>query len=109
MVNPVEGQPRLYKNHLGGLRNWVAFRLLGQAKNTEALGAKVEIHTRSGKQYREVRFENNYLSRSPAQVHFGLGAEDEIEKVIITYPGLPLRQKEIKAPDINQLHIIVLD
>jgi hypothetical protein len=106
IVNPVEGTPRLYVNKLNGAKNWIAIRLLGLPGNAEALGSKIYVHTNKGIQYREVRFENNYLSRNPSQVHFGLGDINNIEKIEIVFPSPHKKQLIIKAPEINKLHII---
>jgi hypothetical protein len=58
--------------------------------NTEVFWAKVTLYTSAGKQYREVRFENNYLSRSSSQVHFGLGKETQVEKLRLNLLSLKL-------------------
>jgi cytochrome c peroxidase len=105
LVNPVEGGPRLYKNELHSTNHWISLRLIGPPKNTEAFGAKVTLYAADGKQYREVRFENNYLSRSPAQIHFGLGKVEKIEKIIIQFKGV---ETIITSPQLDQLHIIKL-
>ena len=96
IINPVEGSVRLYKYQLNGEKNWLAVILVGLSGNTEAFGAKVTLYTSASKQYREVRFENNYLSRSPSQVHFGLGKETQVEKLRV----------EFAEPEINQLYIV---
>ena len=96
IINPVEGSVRLYKNQFNGEKNRLAVRLVGLSGNTEAFGAKVTLYTSAGKQYREVRFENNYLSRSPSQLHFDLGKETQVEKL----------QVELAEPEISQLYIV---
>ena len=106
LVSPVEGKPRLYRNQLNGSRNWIAFRLVGLPGNTEAFGTKVHLYTEKGVQYREVRFENNYISRNPAQLHFGLGDLEAVKKVVIQYPPPNAREVTLQAPDINTRHII---
>lgn len=106
MVNPVEGSPVLYRNHLDGLKNWVAFKIVGLPKNTESFATKIILYTAKGKQYREVRFENNYLSRNSAQVHFGLDDLHEVDKVEIRFARPDGRIVIITKPEINRLHII---
>ncbi|MDH5563113.1 MAG: FG-GAP-like repeat-containing protein [Nitrospirota bacterium] len=106
VVNPLEGMPVLFKNHLDGMKNWLAIRLIGLPGNTEALGTKVTLYTSLGKQYREVRFENNYISRNPAQLHFGLGDLDKIEKLVIELPLPNKKHIVIDELPINQLHIL---
>jgi enediyne biosynthesis protein E4 len=106
IVNPLEGAPRLYINQLNGSKNWLSVRLLGLPGNTEALGTKIILHTTQGKQYREVRFENNYLSRNPSQVHFGLDELNAVEKLELVFPAPHSKSVIIENPAINLLHII---
>jgi hypothetical protein len=91
IINPVEGSVRLYKYQLNGEKNWLAVILVGLSGNTEAFGAKVTLYTSAGKQYREVHFENNYLSRSSSRIHFGLGKETQVE---------------FSEPEINPFYIV---
>ncbi len=106
IINPVEGSVRLYKNQLNGEKNWLAVRLVGLSGKTEAFGAKITLYTSAGKQYREVRFENNYLSRSSSQVHFGLGKETQVEKLQVEFAEPDKRKVVIDSPEINQLYIV---
>jgi cytochrome c peroxidase len=106
LVAAVEGKPRLYKNNLDSKANWIALRLVGQPGNSEAIGAKVTLQTKLGEQYREVRFENNYLSRNPAQLHFGLGKSRKVDRVVIDFPPPSGKQVVLEGPAINKLHII---
>jgi hypothetical protein len=106
IINPLEGAPKLYVNQLHNNQHWLSLRLVGLPGNTEAFGTKVTLFTQSKKQYREVRFENNYLSRNPAQLHFGLGDETKIDKIEIHYPKPHEKTVILQQPTIDQLHII---
>ena len=108
VVAPLEGPPVLLRNNLDGARNWMAVRLLGLPGNSEALGSKVKMYDKNGMQYREVRFENNYISRNPAQQHFGLADLPSVEKVVIELPAPDARTITIDKPAINRLHVIDL-
>jgi cytochrome c peroxidase len=108
VVAPLEGAPVFFRNELGGENQWLAIRLIGLPGNTEAFGAKVTLLTSSGKQYREVMFENNYISRNPAQLHFGLGKQEKIDKVVIELPAPAKRKVELTGLAVNQLHVIRL-
>lgn len=103
---PLEGAPKLFENQLNNGNNWLAVRLIGPKGNTEAFGAKVVLHQEGGAtQYREARFENNFGSRNPAQLHFGLAKASGVISLSITLPGA---QKAIvkKGLALNRLHII---
>ena len=106
VVSRLEGKPMLFKNHLDGMKNWLAIRLIGLPGNTEALGTKVTLYTSQGMQYREVRFENNYISRNPSQLHFGLANLDKIDKLVFELPLPNKKHIVIDHLPINQLHII---
>lgn len=48
-----------------------------------------------------MRFANNYLSRSPSQVHFGLGKETQVEKLQVEFAEPDKRKVVIDSPGIN--------
>lgn len=101
-----EGRPLLFENLEPQNNNWLSLRLIGPEGNTEALGAKVRLHTSEGVQYREVRFENNYVSANPRQQHFGLDQLNQVEKLEILWPEPDTVKSEIIKPAINQQHLI---
>jgi hypothetical protein len=53
----------------------------------DAVGAKVEIRTRAGRQVRWRSGGGSYLSASEARLHFGLGAEERVERLTVIWPG----------------------
>lgn len=106
VVVPLEGTPVLYRNNLEGKQNWISLRLIGLPGNTETFGAKVTLFTAKGKQHRQVRFENNFVSRNPAQLHFGLGHLEVIEKIEIKLPQPYSRKVTLTDMQINRLHIL---
>ena len=109
VIVPVEGAPQLFKNHLDGARNWLQLKLVGMPGNTEAIGATVALYSATGTQIRQSRIENNYISRNPAVLHFGLGADEQVDKLVVTYPGNADRTIRLEKPEINRLHVIYLD
>lgn len=106
VINPIDGAPRLYRNELNGSKNWMAIRLIGLPGNTEAFGAKVTLETENGTQFREVRFENNYLSRNPGQIHFGLDDMEHVSRILIEFPRPHQKLIVMSEPEINQLHLV---
>ncbi len=108
LVMPLEGEPRLLQNQLNGKENWIQIKLLGLPGNTEAFGVSVVLQVQGEKQYRQVRLENNYISRNPATLHFGLGDNDSIDELMVKLPNYG-RVMRIKSPSINQLHVIRLE
>ncbi|MCB1094896.1 MAG: ASPIC/UnbV domain-containing protein [Verrucomicrobiae bacterium] len=70
-------------------RHWVALRLKGVTCNRDAIGARVEVTTPSGTQFRTLRAGEGFLSQSSKWLHLGLGNDSGIEKVTVRWPGSP--------------------
>ena len=73
-------------------KNSVVLRLLGNGTtcNRDAIGARVEIILAGSSAHRSVktlRAGEGFLSQPGKWLHFGLGAGDDIEKVIVHWPG----------------------
>ncbi len=65
----------------------MTLKLEGVTANRSAIGARVRITAGSLVQTGEVRSGGSYLSQSDLRLHFGLGTEQKIDKVEITWPG----------------------
>jgi hypothetical protein len=96
--------------------HWLAVRLRGSGRNTDALGALVTVRApgttvtvrgatdsvtvRAGGavQVRVVRSGTSYLSQDDLRQHFGLGAAAEAESVEVRWPdGTTTRRENVKA------------
>lgn len=71
----------------GNNNNWVVFDLEGIQSNKNAVGAKVKIYGDWGVQVREVRAGESYGIVTAFGCHFGLGASDVIDQVVIEWPS----------------------
>jgi hypothetical protein len=67
--------------------NWVGFLLVGRKSNRSGVGARVTVETEKGKQVREARAGESYLSSSDPRIHFGLGDATSIRRVEIRWPS----------------------
>jgi hypothetical protein len=67
--------------------NWVGFLLVGRKSNRSGVGAQVTVETEKGKQVREARAGESYLSSSDPRIHFGLGDATSIRRVEIRWPS----------------------
>ncbi len=63
---------RAYRNESGNQKHYLSIKLKGKAPNTDAIGARIYVTTPEGRQMREIKAGNNYLSQNPTEVHFGL-------------------------------------
>ena len=84
------GSVALYRNNLQGRNNdsshFLVVKLLGDSPNRHAIGARIYLESASGRQMREVRVENNYLSQNAMESHFGLGEDTVVNKLRIVWP-----------------------
>ena len=84
-VNYEGGATVLRNDSDTGNRLIVALR--GTASNRFGVGARVRLESRSGVQVREHVNSRGYLSGSEPVLHFGLGSEDRITRLTVTWPS----------------------
>ncbi|KEQ18115.1 cytochrome c peroxidase [Endozoicomonas numazuensis] len=106
VVSNWEGSPNLFENANPKGNHWLSIRLIGPPGNTEALGAKIRLYTQNGAQFREVRFENNYVSTHSRQQHFGLSKLEKIERLEIDWPEPFSVRTVLEDLQINQRHLV---
>jgi enediyne biosynthesis protein E4 len=92
------GGAYLYRNDLENGNRGIRFRLVGTQSNRDAIGATVRIHCQGQQQTRMVRSGSSYLSQSELPVTFGVGKQEEIERVIVEWPsGRTEEHKNLKT------------
>lgn len=97
LIMTTGAKPRLLRNDQQTGHHWVRFQLTGDPNkknhddslisNRDALGARIQIKTKSGIQSRVVIPTRSYLSQTESPVTFGLGHENEIISVSIMWPS----------------------
>jgi enediyne biosynthesis protein E4 len=81
------GPAYLYRNdQLAGNRS-IRLHLVGTKSNRDAIGATVRLYSNGQVQSRQVRSGSSYLSQSELPLTFGVGHQDEIEKITIDWPS----------------------
>ena len=58
----------------GKTGGWIGFILRGKKSNRQGIGARLTLETDNGRQVRESKAGDSYLSSSDPRVHFGLGS-----------------------------------
>lgn len=101
-IDAVSGST-LYTNTTNS-NNWVKITTTGVASNINGIGARIEVHTASGVQIRDVRSGEGFRFMSTLNAHFGIGAETAITNIIIYWPSGTI--DNITNPAINTHHII---
>jgi ASPIC/UnbV protein/VCBS repeat protein len=80
-------QPTQLLKNLGGAEHWVEFKLVGTQSNRDAVGAKIRLRTSTGWQTRVVNAGSAYLSSQSLVQHFGLGHDERIAEISISWPS----------------------
>lgn len=97
---------RLYRN-AGATGNSISFRLIGGAGITrDAMGARVEISTPAGTQWRELRFGESRGANHQPILHFGLGSAAEAD-VRVEWPNG--RSTDFGTLPAGQRHTLIYD
>lgn len=78
---------RLFENNTNGNNKWLQVKLRGVTSNRDGLGARIRIVTGGRSMIREVDGGSTCMSSSTPIVHFGIGQNQEIDTVEVTWPG----------------------
>ena len=97
-VGALDDMPSLIINQTAGQGHWLMVRLAGGGKNRFGIGARIMVKTPANTQVREAKAGGSYASSSDFRQHFGLGAVDVVEEVLIRWPsGKTSRLENVKA------------
>ena len=82
------GPARLLLNQTHSLNHnhWLLVRLEAASGNRFGIGAKIEVRQRGQKLLRRAHTDSSYLSANDVRVHFGLGEDAGIERLIVYWP-----------------------
>ena len=82
---------RFLRNDLATNADWVAVKLSGNGETTnrDAVGARVQLYLKNQQVplIRSVHAGDAFLSQSSSWLHFGLGPNASIEKLLVRWPG----------------------
>ena len=76
----------IYTNNAETGNNWVKIHLNGVQSNINGIGARVEVHTDSGIQIRDVKSGDGFRYMSSLNVHFGIGSDTSINSIVVYWP-----------------------
>jgi hypothetical protein len=99
-----KGPLLLYKNTVTPDHKWIAFELEGSVSNRSAIGAQVRLFWNEQEQVQEVSGGSGFGAQNQRRVHFGLGKEPHIDKVMIRWPSGKIQT--LPAPQIGHIHRI---
>ena len=89
VVGVLDNSPLLlYSAASTGPNRWLKIRLVGRATNRDGQGATVVIESSSaGRQTRYSSTAGGYLSAHDPRLHFGVGTDARVDRVVVRWPG----------------------
>ncbi len=101
VTNNLNQAATIYQNTTNAKQNYLKIKLTYQSKNAFAIGSKVIAYTGKTKQYKELYTVRGFQSSSEPVVHFGLGAEPQVDSLHVIWPDKTIQKlTNVKA---NQL------
>ena len=100
-----KGPLLIYKNTVTPDNAWIDFELEGTASNRSAIGASVMLFWNGQRQLQEVSGGSGFSAQNQRRLHFGLGKNAQVERVVIRWPSG--RTQTIDKPEVRRLHKIV--
>jgi len=77
----------IYKNTVVADNQWIEFQLEGTKSNRSAIGAQVTVYWNGQQQVQDVSGGSGFAAQNQRRLHFGLGKNPQIEKVVIRWPS----------------------
>ena len=97
-----KGPLLVYKNTVAPGNHWVQFELEGTRSNRSAIGAQVRLYWDGQVQLQEVSGGSGHAAQNQRRLHFGLGRNARIDRVVINWPSG--RVQAIPSPRVGVLH-----
>jgi hypothetical protein len=92
----------LLRNDRNDENHWLSLNLAGAGppcSNRAGIGARVEVIAGDLIQVGEVRSGDSYISQSDLRLFFGLGGREQVERVVIRWPGGTVQELSAVAVD----------
>ncbi len=86
-VNNMNERPSLLRNDSLPAGGFLSLRLVGTKSNRSAIGARVTVQMGRRVLVQEVRSGSSFLSNNDLRLHFGLGDNARVQKVVIDWPS----------------------
>jgi len=94
----------IWINRSPAVGHWLDIALEGTKSNRDGIGARIQVDTRSGSQYNHMTTSMGYASSSCGPVHFGLGADEAAQSVIVHWPsGVVQILKDVRGDRVLRL------
>jgi hypothetical protein len=104
VVTNQRGPLLIYKNTVAPENRWIDFELEGTASNRSAFGAEVKLLWNGRQQVQTVSGGSGFCSENQRRLHFGLGKNAQVDKVIIRWPSGKVQT--LDKPTLGQVNKI---
>ena len=94
----VVGQSGLQLN-MGNVNHWLRINTVGTVSNRSGIGARITLTSALGTQIREVRSGDGFKYMSSLMVHFGLGADTQVQTLTVRWPSGIVQDVEVTGVD----------
>ena len=94
----------IFRNTVDPRNAWIEFELEGSTSNRSAIGAQVRLFWNGKQQLQEVSGGSGFAAQNQRRLHFGLGPNPKIEKVVIRWPSG--KMQTVDSPAAGRLHKI---
>jgi hypothetical protein len=81
--------------------HWISIKLAGTKSNRDGIGARVEVYTADRKWTAERVAGSGYLSQDDSRLHFGLGKETQIDRIVVKWPSG--REQTLEKPGVDRV------
>ncbi len=94
--------PTVYRNNSDNGNHYLVVKLEGLPGNPLAVGARIVVTSAGGSQMHEVVLGTGYLAQSTTDAHFGLGSDDWVESIEVTWPDRHRTTTTVYGVSANQ-------
>ena len=105
LLTQVAGPPILLRNDQQLHHHWLRLKLTGTRANRDAIGAWIKVRAGGKTLWRHVMPTRGYLSQSELPVTIGLGENDRVEEVTITWPGGEVQK--VEGLRVDAMNVVV--
>jgi hypothetical protein len=89
----------VYRNTVAPDNQWIEFELEGKKSNRSAIGAAVTVFWNGQQQVQSVSGGSGFAAQNQRRLHYGLGKNPRIEKVVIHWPSGKIQNLASPLPD----------
>ena len=87
IVNNINERAFLLKNHPKAGNNYLQVEFSDRIRYSKAFGTKVQVYQKGKVHHQEYYLHKSYLSSMAPFLHFGLGASEKVDSLIINWPS----------------------